>query len=288
MEFSQSLHTIVTRRYSCRTYLAKELFHEDRLELDSYIHNLPRPPFNSKVRLELAAASPENRAALKNLGTYGVIRNPAAFITGAVEKGEKNLEDFGFLVEQVILFATDMDLGTCWLGGTFSRSSFAETIGPGDNEILPAVVSVGYPAKKKSMMDSMIRFSAGSKRRKSRDELFFDGSFEARLDQAGAGMYMDALEMVRRAPSASNRQPWRVMRDGEGLFHFYLERSPGYYGRNRKLFGMHDLQRMDMGIAMCHFQLAAREAGLYGEWVIYDAHDDTEGKREYIVSWREV
>ena len=288
MEFSQSLHKIVTRRYSCRTYLAKELSHEDRLELESYIHNLPRPPFGNTVRLELTAASPENRAALKNLGTYGVIRNPAAFLTGAVEKGEKDLEDFGFLVEQAILFATDMDLGTCWLGGTFSRSSFAEAIKPGDDEILPAVVSVGYPAKKKSMMDAMIRFSAGSKRRKPWDELFFDGGFHARLDLAGAGMYMDALEMVRRAPSASNRQPWRVMRDGEGLFHFYLERSPGYYGRNKKLFGMHDLQRVDMGIAMCHFQLAAREAGLDGEWLVDNSHVDMEGKREYIVTWRGV
>ena len=31
---------------------------------------------------------------------------------------------------------------------------------------------------------------------------------------------------------------------------------------------MADLQRVDMGIAMCHFELAARERGLAGRWVV--------------------
>jgi len=30
---------------------------------------------------------------------------------------------------------------------------------------------------------------------------------------------------------------------------------------------MADLQRVDMGIAMCHFELAVREAGIEGRWV---------------------
>ena len=35
------------------------------------------------------------------------------------------------------------------------------------------------------------------------------------------------LEMVRRGPSASNKQPWRVVRAGE-RWHLYLQRTRGY------------------------------------------------------------
>jgi len=66
--------------------------------------------------------------------------------------------------------------------------------------------------------------------------------------------------MVRRAPSASNRQPWRIVRDGNN-FHFYICRNKGY----GKLFN-YDIQKLDVGIAMCHFDLTALESGIQGKW----------------------
>jgi hypothetical protein len=47
-----------------------------------------------------------------------------------------------------------------------------------------------------------------------------------------------------------------------------------------------DLQRIDLGIAMCHFQLSAQELGLDGEW--QDANPqltDTPANFEYIISF---
>ena len=34
-----------------------------------------------------------------------------------------------------------------------------------------------------------------------------------------------------------------------------------------RIFTQADLQRVDIGVAMCHFELTAREQGLAGEWV---------------------
>jgi len=76
--------------------------------------------------------------------------------------------------------------------------------------------------------------------------------------------------MVRLGPSASNRQPWRIIRQ-DNLWHFYLQRSPGYQKRKLvKLYTTADLQRIDMGIAMCHFDLTLREQGTDGRWVVED------------------
>ena len=73
-------------------------------------------------------------------------------------------------------------------------------------------------------------------------------------------MYESPLEMVRLAPSASNKQPWRIVKDNN-LYHFYEQQLSGY----SKSFA-YDIQRIDMGIAACHFHLTAIEKGLKGEF----------------------
>ena len=65
--------------------------------------------------------------------------------------------------------------------------------------------------------------------------------------------------------------------------------TPGY-GRGTlpfTLLGLADLQRVDMVIAMCHFELAAREAGLAGGWVVEDpAIAAPHVGMEYTATWR--
>jgi hypothetical protein len=44
-----------------------------------------------------------------------------------------------------------------------------------------------------------------------------------------------------------------------------------------------------MGIAMCHFELTAREAGLKGEWIVEEPRiEKPDGLTEYTVSWRSL
>jgi hypothetical protein len=92
--------------------------------------------------------------------------------------------------------------------------------------------------------------------------------------------------MVRWAPSASNKQPWRIVKDGN-LWHFYLQRTRSYPpSLASKLLKIADLQRVDMGIAMCHFDLTAKELGLIGKWTIQElAIEKPDELTEYTLSW---
>jgi nitroreductase len=196
------------------------------------------------------------------------------------------MEDYGYLMERIILFATDLGLGTCWLGGSFTKSSFAKKISARSDELVPAVTSVGHIADRPRRIDALIRRGAGSDKRLPWSRLFFDGSFETPLAPEAAGDYALPLEMVRLGPSASNKQPWRIVRDGT-RWHFFLQRTSGYNeGRGRRMWAAADMQRLDMGIAMCHFELTARELGLEGGWVQDEPAialgDDL---TEYTVSW---
>ena len=90
------------------------------------------------------------------------------------------------------------------------------------------------------------------------------------------------------APSASNKQPWRIVHRGRD-WHFYLVRTKGY-GKESALFSalrLADMQRVDMGIAMCHLELAARELGLAGTWTFEEPGlGALETGVEYTATWR--
>ena len=231
------------------------------------------------------AATPEDSAALKGLGTYGFIKGATAFIVGAIKPGDSgDMEDYGYLLERAVLEATDLGLGTCWLGGTFTRSSFAKRIGARPDEVIPAVVAAGYPAE--GSHKHWVRRSAGSEHRLPFERLFFEDSPSTPLDPHLTAGLADMLEVVRWAPSASNKQPWRLVRRGRS-WHFYLQRTKGYgKGVFSSLVLKADLQRVDMGIAMCHFELAARELGMGGRWVVEEPTIDVSTAGwEYTASW---
>lgn len=288
MKTKKPVTDLICKRYSCRTYSAKPVEKDLKNKLAKFLADRPAGPFGSSPRFELITATDEDRNALTDLGTYGFIKNPSGFILSAVKRSLRDLEDFGYTMELNILYATDLGLGTCWLGGSFTKSAFAEKISAYEDEAVPAVAAFGYMAPKKSMVEKAIRWGAGAKNRKTWKDLFLKNGFNGSLSPGDIGKWAEPLEMVRIAPSSSNRQPWRIVwEQATGGFHFYRKRSKGYMTRNKMLFGMADLQRIDMGIAMCHFEMTCRESGLSGKWSFDEPNI---GKlpelTEYVASWQ--
>lgn len=287
MMFTQSVESLIRARVSCRNYRVESI-PADRLEvLNRAAAALPAGPFGGTSRFLLATAAPEDQDALRGLGTYGFIRNPAGFIIGAANPEGKGLEDFGYQMEILVLTATDLGVGTCWLGGSFNRSGFSQKIGLRAGESIPTVTAIGLVKETQGLTNQLIRRSAGSDRRLPWNQLFFEGKFGAPLAADACGVYALPLEMVRLGPSASNKQPWRVVRQGES-WHFYMQRTPGYRGGVfTRMLGVQDMQRVDMGIALCHFELTAREAGLIGRWDVSNPGIPLPDEAtEYTATWR--
>ena len=107
----------------------------------------------------------------------------------------------------------------------------------------------------------------------------FDGAFDKPLTREAAGALVDALEAVRLAPSAVNKQPWRVILSGNKA-HFYEKRSRGYND------GEWDIQKIDMGIALCHFEVAAKENGIRAVFDIADPGIAAAEDTVYIASFK--
>jgi nitroreductase len=272
------IETIRARR-SCRTYDGHSLDQGSIDELNAFLESNREGPFGGGVLFKLLALDDLAAEALKTVGTYGVIKEARYFLLGAVGLRPLAMEDFGYCMEKNILKATAMGIGTCWLAGTFRRSGFARQMNLRKGEVLPAVSPLGHPGESRSLTERFFRFSAGADKRKPWGELFFDGNLDTPLKEEEAGPFATPLECIRLAPSASNKQPWRAVREVTA-YHLYLSRTPGYEKFSPDIL----LQNIDMGIALCHFELAARELGLNGTWR-RDASRIAMGDWEYIVTW---
>lgn len=284
MEFSKPIVDLIRQRKSCRTYEKQKLELQTVNQINRILSRIQPGPFGTTSRFLLIASTEGDAEALKGLGTYGVIRNPAGFIVGTAGQAKRSLLDFGYHMERFVLQLEDFGLSSCWLGGSFKKSRFAQRIQCTDGEDVPAVLSIGIPAKQRSLIDRLFRAAARSEKRRTWSELFFHERFDHPLSEKDAGLYAECLELVRMGPSASNKQPWRVIRDS-AAFHFYLSRAPGYSALSKRR-GMADLQEVDMGIAACHFELTARESGFEGRWLDRNPNlRDVPPGIEYIVTW---
>jgi hypothetical protein len=273
----------IEKRKSVRTYVPTELSSQTLIPLRKIASEL-KGPFETPFHFELFKAQSklmDTNEGLK-LGTYGVIRGANHYIAGIVEQGEHDLEQLGYVMEHLILHATDMNLGTCWLGGTFSKKTLGIQLRLKENELMPAITPVGYKADNESLLSMAMKWSAKSAIRKDWSELFFNDVSLNPFNQLETGAYDLALEMVRLAPSASNKQPWRIVKDGRN-FHFFMQENK----MTTKVMGF-PLQRVDMGIAMCHFELSTRELQLEGKWKVLEPIPflTRQPSWQYIVSWQ--
>lgn len=260
----------IKRRTSVRTFDKKEISRDDMDKLVGFINNIEEE--YGDYRFPMIHSNLDGK-----VGTYGVISGGNTYICGIVKKENPDLIELGYLFEKIILFATSIDLGTCWLGGTFNRSEFAEKVGLTPEESFICASPIGYVADKKSVKERAMRKMAKSDQRKEFSEIFTDMDFKA-LNKDELGVYGQALEMVRIGPSASNKQPWRIVKE-ENLYHLFLERTPNYAKELE-----YDIQLLDMGIAKYHFERTLRENGEDGYWGKVDSHPDYDNF-EYISTW---
>ena len=162
-------------------------------------------------------------------------------------------EAFGYSFETFVLYAQSIGIGTVWIGGTMDRSAFERAMVLEQNEMMPCVSPLGYPAGKMSIRENMMRKAIRADSRNPFEAIFFDSTFDTPLTKEKVGRLAEVLEMVRWAPSAVNKQPWRVLVDKNGV-HFYLKRTKGFVSE-----AAGDMQKIDLGIALCHFAIASKE-----------------------------
>lgn len=235
----------IIRRISNRTYRPEPLSSEEQGELEKVIQQCNEA---GGLHLQLIVNFPEAFAGMKSYGLFSGVTNLIAL---AGPESDPNLDEkCGYYGEKVVLSATAMGLGTCWVAATYDRDrcrSFA-----GEGERLCCVIAVGPVPGAPGAKERLIR---GVMQRKSKPL--------AELSKGvGPAWFMSGIAAVQRAPSARNLQPVRFCYQGGGVTGEIVEH--------------HGLSLVDLGIAKYHFEIGAHG----GVWTWGDGGVFTKAEEE--------
>ena len=238
---------LIRQRRSVRTFDGRPLKAEDREKLMSFAAQISNP-YDLPITWRILSAKEHGLSS-------PVISGTDTFIAGKLRRMTHAEEAFGFAFERFVLYAQSLGIGTTWIAGTMNRAAFEAAMTLGNTEVMPCVSPLGYPAARMSLRESLMRKGIRADSRMDFNALFFDSGFDRSLTQEKAGEYARPLEMVRWAPSAVNKQPWRVVLSGKSA-HFYEKKAKGYVDGTGW-----DIQKIDLGIALCHFACGLEEIG---------------------------
>lgn len=246
----KDIEKIIEERRSVRSFNTTKLMTEKEAGILRAAIDDAKSPFGGKVSVAL------KRFALEGTfrpSTYGTISGASWYFLMGTDSTEEAQLSLGFIMEQVVLKATSMGFGTCWIAATFKGTTFADAAKFPADTPLQVVMPVGYPAEKKSLKEKLMRATLGSAKRKPMTDLFIVSE---------NSVFYVPLQMMRLAPSSTNSQPWRAEVDGSTVYFYYENKS--------------EASILDLGIGLSHFYLAAKEKGIDGKLSICKeapAHD---------------
>ena len=266
----EQIAKLIRARRSVRTFDGQALRAEDTAHLTEFTRRIENP-YEIPVEFRLLDAKRDGLSS-------PVITGTTQFIGAKIKHMPHAEEAFGYSFEMLVLYAQSLGIGTTWIAGTMDRAAFEHAMMLAPDEMMPCVSPLGYPAAKQSLREAMMRKGVKADSRLSFEELFFDGS-GAPLQPENAGVMREPLELVRLAPSAVNKQPWRVF-VADSCAHFYKKSGTGFTS-----LAAGDLQKVDLGIALCHFALGAEECGLALTFAVGDPQLAAAEGLEYIATY---
>jgi len=231
----------IDARISCRAYTAEPLDQATLAELAELAARL-----SEESGLRLVLVGPDDGGSELRLAARMFSGNVSSYVALIGPDDNASRERFGYVGEKLVLHATALGLGTCWVAGTFDRDSVTVPLEAG--EVIHDVIPIGHMPAKQPFAQRAIR--AGLRKRDKRPEALYQGP--TALAEA-PDWVRSGIEAVIKGPSAVNQQPVVFVQDGAGLRATLpsVKREVAY---------------TDLGIAKLHFELGAAAAGVEGLW----------------------
>lgn len=243
----QRWNEAILARRSRRSYEARPISSENAESLAEACREFH--PFDT-VRAVLTTNT--ERVFKGIVGAYGKIRGATLFIAFIGDERDSHVQEkVGYTGEGIILEATALGLGTCWVGKSFDREIAATSVSLEKHERILAVTPVGYASPVASFEERLLTGFGQTHKRKPLRELVSGMPEDEWPEWVGI-----ALLSARIAPSAVNRQPWRFLVE-PGSITISVDDLRDSYGISK---------RMDCGIAMLHIEIAAGVSGVAGTW----------------------
>lgn len=223
-----NLLNVIEQRRSRRKYLPTAIESSDVQVLQANISELNNKE-NLKMRLVIDNGEAFN-GLRKSYGMFSGVQNYIALICDKTDI--ITLEKLGYLGERLVLQATALGLGTCWVGGTFDRASCPFELSEGESVV--CTITVGNVLPERSAKEKLVHTFTHRKSKTIEQMVSTTGSVPE--------WFLDGMQAVVKAPSAVNRQPV-MFSYKDGIVTASVKDITG------------ESFALDLGIAKLHFEL---------------------------------
>ena len=209
----------IKARHSVRSYTRRPIDGEILETLENEIQAI-----NESSGLAIRLCLNEPKAMTGLLAHYGAFENAVNYFAMIGPDEEDLFERCGYFGERLVLLAQMLGLNTCWVAGSYKKSTVKALLN--DGERLAAIITVGYGAKPGSAHRSKM--------------------YEQVTETVGpvSDRFRAGVEAALLAPTAINQQRFRfILRDGQASVHAL--RGP--------------YARIDVGIVQYHYEVATGE-----------------------------
>lgn len=131
---------MIRSRRSVRTFDGKALREKDAAGILAFADKVENP-YELPIEWKLLDKKRDNL-------TVPVITGTDTYIAGKMRRAPHAEEAFGYTFEKVVLYAQSLGVGTTWIAGTMDRKAFEHAMRLSDDEVMPCVSPLGYPAEK--------------------------------------------------------------------------------------------------------------------------------------------
>ena len=211
------LMTVINHRHSIRRYRLDPL---DDERLDVLRSVIERCNALGHLKMELRLNDPDPFRSW--LSHYGMFTHVQHYIALIGEKASDLEERIGYYGEAVILQATALGLGTCWVAGTYDKRQSRVNLSSSDELI--GVITIGFA-----------KHPGSSRKTKSVVEL-------SQSVEPMPAWFEQGMRAVQKAPTAMNQQKFQFITDGTNV---WAKPGLGFY------------TKLDLGIAKLHFEIGA-------------------------------
>jgi len=225
-----TLQDAIKIRRSRRKYIPEPLKSSSEVSLQELIDE-----YNNKENLDIRLVVDNGKAfegLRKSYGMFSGVRNYIGLIECKADP--VYLEKLGYYGELLILHATALGLGTCWVGGTFHRASCPFNLSQGES--IHCVITVGRVQEKLSKREKFI-YKLTHRKSKIAEQMYTS-------DSPTPDWFLSGMKAVELAPSAVNRQPV-MFTYKDGIVTASVKDITG------------EGLALDLGIAKLHFELGA-------------------------------
>ncbi len=219
-----NIEKIINERHSVRSYLDKKIEKEKVDILTKLIDEI-----NTKEDLNIQLILNDGETFDKFILHYGRLKNCKNYIALIGKKDKLLDEKVGYYGQHLVLKAQELGLNTCWVAGTYKKSSVKATINK--NEKLVCLIALGYGE------------TNGVERRSKTIE-------DVSISKEYPDWYKKGVELALKAPTAINEQK------------FKFEYISG--NKVKVIPGKGPMTNIDLGIVKYHFEIGSNKEI---EWV---------------------